>query len=192
MELEQFTTVNETKGLSSTFQSSEEGRSVQRPKRCDKHGNKNEDNSPKNVNDVSFSVFNHPTPTWTRFGSRPIFKGNLYLSNPSIWGKILYKAIFKGSMYLSNSSNRSKIWHKTIFKGSMYLSNPSNRRKIWHKAILKWGIIYPTPPTGARFGIRPIFRGLCIYPITPPWARFDTAHFLKRSTVGSNLELPFS
>ena len=38
--------------LSSTFQPPEEGRSVQRPKRCDKHGEKNEDNSPKNVNNV--------------------------------------------------------------------------------------------------------------------------------------------
>ena len=32
------------KGLTSTFQPPEEGRSVQRPKRCDKHGNKDEDN----------------------------------------------------------------------------------------------------------------------------------------------------
>ena len=40
------------KGLSSTFQPPEEGRSVQRPKRCDKLSDKNEDNSPKNVNNV--------------------------------------------------------------------------------------------------------------------------------------------
>ena len=40
------------KGLSSTFQSPEEGPSGQRPKRCDKHGNEDEDNCPKNVNDV--------------------------------------------------------------------------------------------------------------------------------------------
>ena len=40
------------KGLSSTFQPSEEDRSVQRLKRCDKHGDKDEDNSPKNVNNV--------------------------------------------------------------------------------------------------------------------------------------------
>ena len=40
------------KGLSSTFQPPEEGRSVQRPKRYDKHGNKDEDNNPKNVNSV--------------------------------------------------------------------------------------------------------------------------------------------
>ena len=38
------------KGLSSTFQLPEEGWSVQRPKRCDKYGDKDEDNSPKNVN----------------------------------------------------------------------------------------------------------------------------------------------
>ena len=38
------------KGLSSTFEPPEEGRSVQRPKYCDKHGDKDEDNSPKNVN----------------------------------------------------------------------------------------------------------------------------------------------
>ena len=30
----------------------QEGRSVQRPKRCDKHGDKDDDNSPKNVNNV--------------------------------------------------------------------------------------------------------------------------------------------
>ena len=39
------------KGLSLTFQPLEEGRSVQQPKR-DKHGDKDEDNNPKNVNDV--------------------------------------------------------------------------------------------------------------------------------------------
>ena len=38
------------KGLSLTFQPPEEGRSVQQPKRLDKHGGKDEDNSPKNVN----------------------------------------------------------------------------------------------------------------------------------------------
>ena len=42
----------QNKGLSSTFQPSEEGRSVQQPKRCAKHGDKEEDNSPKNVNKV--------------------------------------------------------------------------------------------------------------------------------------------
>ena len=35
------------KGLSSTFQPPEEGQGIQRPKRCDKHGNKDEDNSLK-------------------------------------------------------------------------------------------------------------------------------------------------
>ena len=39
------------KGLSLTFQPPEESRGVQRPKRCDKHGDKDEDNSPKNVNE---------------------------------------------------------------------------------------------------------------------------------------------
>ena len=38
------------KGLSSTFQPLDEGGSVQRPKCCDKHGNKDVVNSPKNVN----------------------------------------------------------------------------------------------------------------------------------------------
>ena len=42
----------QNKGPSSTFQPPEEGRSVYRPKRWDKHGDKNEDNSPKNVNNV--------------------------------------------------------------------------------------------------------------------------------------------
>ena len=41
------------KGLSSTFQPPEEGQSIQQPKRCDKHGNKDEDNSPKNVHNTS-------------------------------------------------------------------------------------------------------------------------------------------
>ena len=44
------------KGLSSTFQPPEEGRNVQRPKRCDKHGDKDEDNSPKNVNNIQIYV----------------------------------------------------------------------------------------------------------------------------------------
>ena len=41
------------KGLSSTFQPREEGRSVQWPKRFYKHGDKDEDNSLKNVNNVN-------------------------------------------------------------------------------------------------------------------------------------------
>ena len=45
------------KGLSSTFQPPEESRSEQRLKRCDKHGDKDEDNSPKNVNNVSHFFF---------------------------------------------------------------------------------------------------------------------------------------
>ena len=58
------------KGLSSTFQPPEEGRRVQRPKRYDKHGSKDEDNSPKNVNifivnhkpDISGKVIFNDTP----------------------------------------------------------------------------------------------------------------------------------
>ena len=50
-ELEQSTSVSEIK-VKSTFQPPEEGWSVQRPKPCDKHGNKDEDNSPKNANNV--------------------------------------------------------------------------------------------------------------------------------------------
>ena len=42
----------QNKGLSSTFQQSEKGWSIQWPKCCDKHGNKDEDNCPKNVNNV--------------------------------------------------------------------------------------------------------------------------------------------
>ena len=42
----------QNKGLSLTFQLPEEGRSVQQPRRRDKHGDKNEDNSPKNVNNA--------------------------------------------------------------------------------------------------------------------------------------------
>ena len=45
------------KGLSSTFQPPEEGRSIQRTKRCDKHGDKDEDNSSKNVNNVYNTSF---------------------------------------------------------------------------------------------------------------------------------------
>ena len=40
----------QNKGLTSSFQPPEETQSVQRLKCCDKHGNKDEDNSPKNVN----------------------------------------------------------------------------------------------------------------------------------------------
>ena len=42
----------QNKGLSLTFQPPEEGWSVQWLKCCDKHGDKDEDNSPKNVNNV--------------------------------------------------------------------------------------------------------------------------------------------
>ena len=45
------------KGLSLTFQTPEECRSVQRPKRCDKQGDKDEDNSPNNVNNVLFKMW---------------------------------------------------------------------------------------------------------------------------------------
>ena len=38
------------KGLSSTFQPPAEGHSIQQRKRYDKHGDENEDNCPKNVN----------------------------------------------------------------------------------------------------------------------------------------------
>ena len=48
--------VKRNKGLSSTFQPPEEGWSVQRPKRCDKHGDKDEDNSPKNVNNAPKTI----------------------------------------------------------------------------------------------------------------------------------------
>ena len=42
----------QNKGLSLTFQPPEEGQSIQRQKRCDKHGDKDEDNNLKNVNNV--------------------------------------------------------------------------------------------------------------------------------------------
>ena len=42
----------QNKGLSLTFQPPEEGWSIQQPKCCDKHGKEDEDNSPKNVNNV--------------------------------------------------------------------------------------------------------------------------------------------
>ena len=44
------------KGLSSTFQPPEESRRVQQPKHCDKHGDKGEDNSPKNLNNVHNTI----------------------------------------------------------------------------------------------------------------------------------------
>ena len=47
----------QNKGLYSTFQPPEEGRSIQWPKCCDKHGNKNEDNILKNVNNVHGNVY---------------------------------------------------------------------------------------------------------------------------------------
>ena len=47
----------QNKGLSSTFQPLEEGQSLQKPKRCDKHGDKDEDNSPKNVNNIYKNIY---------------------------------------------------------------------------------------------------------------------------------------
>ena len=52
------------KWLSSTFQPPEEGRSVQRPKLCDKHGDKDGDNSPKNVNNVNKQFFSNYRHTY--------------------------------------------------------------------------------------------------------------------------------
>ena len=49
------------KGSSSTFQPPEEGRSVELPKSCDKHGDKDVGNSPKNVNNVKRFCFNEPS-----------------------------------------------------------------------------------------------------------------------------------
>ena len=44
----------QNKGLSSTLQLPEEGWSIQRPKRCDKHGDKDDNNSLKNVNNEHY------------------------------------------------------------------------------------------------------------------------------------------
>ena len=49
------------KGLSSTLQPPEEGRGVQRLKRCDEHGDKDEDNSSKNVNKSLWVFFQSQT-----------------------------------------------------------------------------------------------------------------------------------
>ena len=40
-----------------TFNPPEEGRSVQQPERCDKHGDKDDDNSKKNLNNVIILCF---------------------------------------------------------------------------------------------------------------------------------------
>ena len=62
MELEQSSMVSKIKSLK--FQPPEEGRSVKRVKRCDKHGDKDEDNSPKNVtNEKTISFKNLKTET---------------------------------------------------------------------------------------------------------------------------------
>ena len=45
----------QNKGLSSIFQPPEEGQSIQGPKRCDKHGGKDEDSSSKNVNNGHYT-----------------------------------------------------------------------------------------------------------------------------------------
>ncbi len=51
MELEVYPS-EQKKGFSSTFQPPEKGQSIQQLKRCNKYGDKDEDNSPKNVNNV--------------------------------------------------------------------------------------------------------------------------------------------
>ena len=58
MELEQSYSGKRNKGRSSTFQPPEEGRSVQQPKHRDKHSDKDEDNSPKIVNNERIILFN--------------------------------------------------------------------------------------------------------------------------------------
>ena len=51
--------------VSLTFQPSEEGRSVQRPKRCDKDGDKDEDNSPKNSIAITNNAIKHQSFVYT-------------------------------------------------------------------------------------------------------------------------------
>ncbi len=48
-------TCEQNKRFSSTFQPPDDGQNVQRPKCCDKHGDKDEDCSLNNVNSVSYS-----------------------------------------------------------------------------------------------------------------------------------------
>ena len=64
------------KGLSSTFHPPEESRSVQRPKRCDEHGDKNEDNSPKNVNNVKIVLLQTYTVHILSISTASISKSN--------------------------------------------------------------------------------------------------------------------
>ena len=58
--------IEQNKGLSLTFQTPEEGRSVQQLKR-DKHGDKDEDNCPKNVNNLHQNCQKnfHDSSLWT-------------------------------------------------------------------------------------------------------------------------------
>ena len=46
-----------SKGLSSTFQPPEEGWSIQWLKCCDKHGDNDEDNSSKNLNNINYYYY---------------------------------------------------------------------------------------------------------------------------------------
>ena len=57
MEPEQSTPASKNKGLSSTFQPPIQGRSIQRAKRCDKRGDKDEDNSPNNVDNYIMYLY---------------------------------------------------------------------------------------------------------------------------------------
>ena len=71
-----------------TFQPPKEGQSVQQPKRCDKHGDKDEDNSPKNVNNVhnTSSLKYRQIMWWICFERSHSWGG---------WHKIAYKLFFQ-------------------------------------------------------------------------------------------------
>ena len=87
----------QNKGLSSTFQPPEEGQSVQRPKRFDKHGDKDEDCYPKNVNNVNKIMLKIP-----KLGI--------------LWklGFHLFKWIFT-SIFFSNNSKNIFLWSLLLF-----------------------------------------------------------------------------
>ena len=99
------------KGLSSTFQPPEEGQSVQLSKCCDKHGDKDEDNSQKNVNYV------HNTSSQKYRGVSLKMTGLLTYSS-ALLPKI--------KIFIQSSSPRIRVlylWNRSM---DLYVNNPGN------------------------------------------------------------------
>ena len=130
------------KGLSSTFQPPEEGRSVQPPKRCNKHDDKDKSNIPKNINNVQRSVLENVMRFCLDFT-------DIYNSvNSKLANSVLDALPNDSSVYVNHSALFS--WMGCCLVGLIVLRcvNPC-------RIILSY---LPNPSARAGYGTRSIFK----------------------------------